>query len=196
MQSHCFVAAWQGRRYHVTHVRWEPIRQVIKFVYANIVHTIEEEFRLGILHPPPPPSPSNKLTSLYSTLETQSLVEGISSSLVLGAQTGNKVLRIRASRLRSVVGTAHVDELVADKVGDDVGVEGIALAAVGDEGVVRGEEGALGGLAVELGTAELEVNGGCAVAKVGVGEGGGCLGRDGGDEGGNDGVVLHFEYVF
>lgn len=134
--------------------------------------------------------------SHHITLETQSLVEGISGSLVLGSETGNEVLSISASGLSGVVGTAHVDELVADKVGDDVGVEGIALTAVGDEGVVSGEEGALGGLAIELGTAELEVNGGCAVTKVSVGEGGGCLGRDGGDEGGNDGVVLHFEVVF
>lgn len=137
--------------------------------------------------------PSYSTNNLTHHLKAQSLVEGISGSLVFGTQTGNEVLSISASRLSGIVGTAHVDELVADKVGDDVGVESVLLATVGDEGVVGGEEGALVGSAVELGTAELEVNGGCAVTKVGVGEGGGCLGRDGGDEGGNDGVVLHFE---
>lgn len=123
-------------------------------------------------------------------LEPQSRVEGISSALVLGSQTLHFLLGISASRLSGIVGTAHVDQLVAHKVRNDVRVQGIALTAVGDEGIVGREERSLGRLPVEFGTAKLEVDGGCAVTKVGGG-GGGCLGRDSGDEGGNDDVVLH-----
>lgn len=56
-------------------------------------------------------------------------------------------------------------------VGDDIGVQSIALAAVTDQSRIRGEEGALGRLAVELCTTELEVHGGCARAKVSAGQG-------------------------
>lgn len=133
------------------------------------------------------------ITIKSSDLKTQSLVESISSALVLGSQTLHESLGISASRLGGVVGTTDVDELVAHKVGDDVGVEGITLATVGDEGVVGREEGALVCLAVELSTAELEVDGGCAVAKVGVSQRRGCLGRDGGDESSDDDVVLHLD---
>lgn len=90
-------------------------------------------------------------------------------------------------------------------VGDDVGVQGIALSSAGNEGGIRGEEGALGRLAVELGAAELEVHGGRAGAKVGTGQGrgrGGGVGRardadhgprgEGDQSGEDDGGGKHF----
>lgn len=49
-------------------------------------------------------------------LESQSLVEGIGSSLVLGAQTRDNGLCAGASGLSSSVGTADVGELVADEL--------------------------------------------------------------------------------
>lgn len=52
---------------------------------------------------------------------------------------------------------------------DDVWVQGVALTTVGNQCIVGREEGSLVRIAVELGAPELEVDGGCAVAKVGVG---------------------------
>lgn len=78
---------------------------------------------------PPPPSPPRGLIQTYDTtttfvtisglpfhLETQGFVESISSALVLGSQILHDLLRISACRLGGVVGAAHVDELVADKL--------------------------------------------------------------------------------
>lgn len=108
----------------------------------------------------------HRASSRTGPLEAQGRVECISSALVLGAQALNRSLSISTLGLGGVVGAADVGQLVADEVGDDVGVQGVALAAVGNEGRVGREEGALGRLAVELGAAQLEVHCRRAVAEV------------------------------
>lgn len=125
-------------------------------------------------------------------LEAQRLVESVRGALVLGAQALHHLLRVGARRHGGVVGAANVDELVADEVGDDVGVQRVGLAAPGDERVVRGEEGPLVRPAVELGAAELEVNGRRAVAEVRTGG----LRRGGADDGEEDEVGLHLGVIF
>lgn len=94
-------------------------------------------------------------------------------------------------------------------VGDDVGVQGIALSRIGNKRSIRGEEGTLSSLAVELSTTKLKVHGGRAGAKVSAGEGrgaGGGVGRAGdadhgtrgeGEEGGeDDSGGKHFECLY
>jgi len=100
-------------------------------------------------------------------LKAESLVEGISSRGILGSKSGDESLGSLASGDGSSVGLANVPELVADAVGDDVGVQGVLLS-LGDEGVDR-QEGALIGLAARA--TELEADLGAAVAKVGGGVG-------------------------
>lgn len=51
-----------------------------------------------------------------SCLESQSLVEGISSRLVLGSEALDSCFGAGASRLGGIVGTADVGELVADEL--------------------------------------------------------------------------------
>ncbi|KAK3299592.1 uncharacterized protein B0H64DRAFT_102467 [Chaetomium fimeti] len=108
-----------------------------------------------------PPPPQN--APLTPTLKPQRRIKSIRGRGVLGSQRLHLGLGVLAHGLGGVVGAAHVGELVADAVGDDVGVERLRLA-LGDEGV-RGEEGALVGRAP--GAAELEVHARVALPKVG-----------------------------
>lgn len=129
------------------------------------------------------PTTANLLPHKKGNSESQSLVEGIRGSLVLGPQTRHRRLGRRTSRLRSIIRTTDIGQLVANKVGDDVGIERVALARRGHQGRVRGEEGALGRLAVELCPAKLEVHGRGATAKVGACDRGGASGGRGGGVG-------------
>lgn len=94
--------------------------------------------------------------------KAQSLVEGISSSLVLGSQPRDECLGAGTCVFGRLVRIAHVGELITDAVGDDVGVEGVLLS-LGNQSV-SGQEGSLGGLAAS--SAKLEVHRGSAKAKV------------------------------
>ncbi len=86
---------------------------------------------------------------------------------ILGAERLDLRLGGIASILGSLVGVAHVGELVADAVGDDVGVESLLLALVDER--VDGLEGELGVLAaIEAG---LELDGRHAQAEVEAGDG-------------------------
>lgn len=83
--------------------------------------------------------------------------------------------------------------MIANTVGDDVGVQGVLLT-LSDEGI-GGQEGALVGLA--SGTTELEVDGGSAVTEVGAGLSGAdwdsCSGCRHGSEGEKEeSFELHF----
>ena len=112
----------------------------------------------GILHPLSPTTPQSHTGSL----EAESLVEGLSRGGILGSKALDEVLGGAARILGSLVGLADVGELIADAVGDDVGVESILLA-LGDESI-NGEEGTLIGLATR--TAELEAHLGGAETEV------------------------------
>lgn len=150
------------------------------------------------LHPPPfisPPKKTPPLPSLSSSSRnTKSRVKSISSRSILSSQTLNRSLGSKTLGLarRPLCNTADVDKLVADSVGDDVGVQGVLLS-LGDGGV-DWEEGSLGGFAAR--SAERERHGWVAGAEF---SGGGCA-RDGacycsccGEEGEEEGLGLHFE---
>jgi hypothetical protein len=102
------------------------------------------------------------LPRLRSTTTSDQAVELISRSLVLGAAL-DSCLRTLASRHARGVGVADVGELVAEGVGDDVGVEGFALAAA-SKGVLDLEGKLVGGASV---LAAGEDDGRCAFAEVG-----------------------------
>lgn len=97
-------------------------------------------------------------------LKAQGLVESIRRRLVLCSQPGDHRLCAQAGVLGGLVGLADVGELVADAVGDDVGVEGVLLA-LGDEGV-GGQEGALGVLAASAPKNEIHCR--RALAEIGT----------------------------
>lgn len=84
------------------------------------------------------------------------------------AERKNLRLGVKAGSNRSLVRGTDVDELIADSVGDDVGVESLLLALV-DKGV--------NGLERELGVpaavkSSLELNGWSTLAEVKAGDGG------------------------
>jgi hypothetical protein len=110
------------------------------------------------------------LPRLRSTTTSDQAVELISRSLVLGAAL-DSCLRTLASRHARGVGVADVGELVAEGVGDDVGVEGFALAAA-SKGVLDLEGKLVGGASV---LAAGEDDGRCAFAEVGGATGCGCI---------------------
>lgn len=130
--------------------------------------------------------------ALSKLLKPQGGVKRTRSARILGPQALDLGLGLETQGLGRIVGAAHVGELVADAVGDDVGVEGVLLA-LGDERV-RGQEGALGGLAP--GAAELEVDGRLAGAEVGAailaGVDGGRRGGGGREEGEEEDFGVHF----
>lgn len=74
-----------------------------------------ESTAILILKGTPTPDPFSLLTH-RSCLESQSLVEGIGSGLVLGSEPLDSRLGAGASRLGGIVGTADVGELVADEL--------------------------------------------------------------------------------
>lgn len=130
--------------------------------------------------PRPPPTPKKHVPLITTApqadqniyyirtkkLKAQGLVESIRRRLVLGGQSGNHGLGTQAGVLGGLVGLANVGELVADAVGNDVGVKGVLLA-LGDEGVGR-QEGALGVFAA--GAPKNEVHCRRALAEIRTGE--------------------------
>jgi hypothetical protein len=114
-------------------------------------------------------TPNEDITPAFSftqhtnpSLEAESSVPSISGSLVTGTESLDLGLSSLAESDGAVVCVADVAELVADAVGDDVGVEGFLLA-FGDEGV-GGEEGEL--VCVTAVAASDEIHGRSAVAEV------------------------------
>lgn len=101
--------------------------------------------------------------------KAEEAVEQIGRRLVAGTSSLDLRLGVLARRLRCVVGLAHVGQLVAERVGDDVGVEGFALAAARQR--VRNLECEFCGGPVAF--AALEGDGGCAEAEVCACEGAG-----------------------
>jgi hypothetical protein len=96
------------------------------------------------------------------TGKAQEGVPGVGGGLVPGAKGLDLGLGVLAEGLGGIVGIADVGQLVADAVGDDVGVQSLLLA-LGNESVLR-DEGELGsGAAVESTNAS---NGGSADTKV------------------------------
>ena len=91
-------------------------------------------------------------------------IESIRSGLIPGSQSLNLSLGIPARSDGLLGGVAHVDELVADAVRDDVGVQRLLLA-LGHESVLRDEGELVGGTAGEAADAG---DGGLAYAKVKV----------------------------
>jgi hypothetical protein len=106
----------------------------------------------SLIYPHPQPNPQNLLSR-----NTKSVVESVSGRGILGRQRCNDSLgsQTLGLSLRILRNTTVIDEVVADGVGDDVGVQGVALS-LGD-GWVDWEEGAFGGFAA--GSSELEVHG-------------------------------------
>ena len=96
------------------------------------------------------------------TSEAESRVEQVSSTLV--PRTGSLDLRlcILTCCLSRVIRVAHVGELITQRVGDDVGVQGLLLAATCER--VSDLEGKFVGGPPILAT--FEGDGGCALAKV------------------------------
>ena len=119
---------------------------------------------------PPPSSTPSLFLSLrnISPRKPKQLIPLLGRGRVPGAERLDLGLGVQAGRLGRRVGLADVGQLVADAVGDDVGVERLLLA-LGDERVL-GLEGELGRLAV--GAPAHEAHGRHAEAKVGAGEGG------------------------
>lgn len=107
-------------------------------------------------HSSPSSNPQNPLSG-----NTKSVVESVSSGGIPRRQPCNDSLgsQTRGLSLRILRNATVVDEVVADGVGDDVGVQGVALS-LGD-GWVDWEKGAFGGFAA--GSSELEVHGWVAI---------------------------------
>jgi hypothetical protein len=101
------------------------------------------------------------------TSEAKEGVEEVGSALVTGTGSLDLSLSILALSNGSVVGLAEVVEVVAEGVGDDVGVQGLALSATGN--LVGDLEGELVGGTVAL--ASLEGDGGCAETEVSTSSG-------------------------
>lgn len=99
-------------------------------------------------------------------LKAKGGVESISSRGILGAEALDEILGSTASILGSLVGLTDVGELVADAVGDDVGVESLLLA-LGNK-IIGGEEGTL--ISTATGAAKNKVHGGSAETKVSTGK--------------------------
>jgi hypothetical protein len=108
-----------------------------------------------------------RIDSTGAALKAEERVEGVGCGLVSGAESLDLGLSILTGGLGGVVGLADVGKLVADTVGDDVGVQGVLLA-LGDEGI-GGQEGELIGFA--SGAAGNEVNGGNTETEVEAGDG-------------------------
>ncbi len=98
-------------------------------------------------------------------LEAKSGVESVGGGRILSSKRRNLRLCTLTKSNGGVVGIADIGELIADTVGDDVGVQGILLAFGNKR--ISGKEGTLIWFASS--TAELEIDGGCAVAEVGTG---------------------------
>ena len=96
---------------------------------------------------------------------TKSAVESSSSRSILGSQSCHLSLgsKTRSLASRALRNAAVVDEVVADGVGDDVGVQRVFLS-LGD-GRVDWEEGSLGGFATW--SAKLEGHGWVASTELG-----------------------------
>lgn len=95
-------------------------------------------------------------------------IEQIRGALIPGTRSLDLRLAIETRGLGGIVGAAHVDELVAECVGDDVGVQGVLLAAARKR--VRDLEGEFVGLAAGL--SGFEDDGGSALAEVSARDGG------------------------
>lgn len=117
--------------------------------------------------------PLDSLDTRVNTIKPKQRIPSISSSSVPRTKRLNLSLRILTSSNGILRGITNVDELIADAVGDDVGVQGLLLA-LGDERVL-GDEGELVGWAsVEsadeghggLTGAEVEVTGAGAGSSV------------------------------
>lgn len=93
---------------------------------------------------------SNK-TSLGSVIrvgvcpsKAKSSIPRVSSGSILSSKSRDLSLSISARRLSGIIGTTDVGQLIADSVGDDVGVQRLLLSLV-DLGI-DGLEGELCGL--------------------------------------------------
>jgi hypothetical protein len=147
-------------------------------------HTIlwtQKQKERGHLNPHTPPHLAGSLSSSsggnivgstsrvgHGTGEANGSVEEVSSALVAGSSGRDLCFGVLAKGLGSSVGIANVGQLVAEGVGDDVGVQGLSLTAAGYG--VSDLEGEFGGGTVAF--AALEGDGGCAFAKVSGSSGG------------------------
>jgi hypothetical protein len=159
----------------------------------NQTPTVDPSFSL---RPAPLFSPLTKNPQLpflsSSSGNIKSRVKSISSRSILSSQTLNRSLgsKTRGLARRALCNTADVDKLVADGVGDNVGVQGVLLS-LGDGGV-DWEEGSLGGFAA--GSAKREGHGWVAGAEFsGYTRDGACYCSRCGEECEEEGLGLHFE---
>jgi hypothetical protein len=145
---------------------------MLTFLYSFVpllgIKTIMADPASSLLRLPPQ---SIHLPSLHAkpqnplSRNTKSLVEsiggrGILSPQALDCSLGGKTCGLSS---RSLCNTADVDQLVADGIGDDVGVQGVFLSL--RDGWVDGKEGSFVGLAAW--TSEFKGNGWVAGTELG-----------------------------